>query len=139
MRALLLASVACLAIPMPALAQDAEGDARRVADELNDPVRQAQVAAVAEAMAGAMLDLPVAPMLRAAKQIAGEDPDEVDPDLRVGDVVDPEVAEAPREIAAKLPVMMGAMASMTAALEEMLPRLAEIGQRAREAAERRRY
>jgi hypothetical protein len=139
MRALLLASVACLAIPMPALAQDAEGDANRVADELNDPVRQAQVAAVAEAMAGAMLDLPVAPMLRAAKQIAGEDPDDVDPDLRVGDVVDPEVAEAPREIAAKLPVMMGAMASMTAALEEMLPRLAEIGQRAREAAERRRY
>ncbi|MEO6152965.1 MAG: hypothetical protein ABIT09_04510, partial [Croceibacterium sp.] len=83
-------------------------------------------------------DLPVGPLLRAAATIAGEDPESVDPDTRVRDVIGPEAAAAPRVFAARVPVMMGAMAEMSAALEDMLPRLAEIGERARQAGSRRR-
>ena len=65
-----------------------------------------------------------------AATVAGHDPDYIDPDLRVGDLVGPEAAEAPREFAHRLPQMMGAMAAMAAALEGMIP---EVRERMREA------
>jgi hypothetical protein len=113
----------------PASALAAEGDAARVAEELNDPVRQEQLAVAAEAVAGAVLDMPAGPLLRAAETIAGRDPGNVDPDLRVGDLVGPEAADAPREFAHRLPQMMGAMATMAAAMEAMLPELRAMGDR----------
>ena len=113
--------------PVPALA--APGDAARVAEELNDPVRQEQLATVAEAMTTAVLDMPAAPLLRAAKTIAGDDPDYVDPDLRVGDLVDPDTADAPYEFAHRLPQMMGTLAGLAATLELMLPELRAMGDR----------
>ena len=113
--------------PVPLLA--APADAARVAEELNDPVRQEQLATAAEAMTTAVLDMPAAPLLRAAKTIAGEDPDYVDPDLRVGDLVDPETADAPYEFAHRLPQMMGALATAAATLELMLPELRAMGDR----------
>ena len=113
--------------PVPALA--APGDAARVAEELNDPVRQEQMAAAAEAVTTAVLDMPAAPLLRAAKTIAGENPDYVDPDVRVGDLVGPEAADAPREFAHRLPQMMGAMATMAATMEAMLPEMRAMGDR----------
>ena len=113
--------------PVPALA--APGDAARVAEELNDPVRQEQFATAAEAMATAVLDMPAAPLLRAAKTIAGDDPDYVDPDVRVGDLVDPDTADAPYEFAHRLPQMMGTLAGLAATLELMLPELRAMGDR----------
>jgi len=113
--------------PLPALA--APGDAARVAEELNDPVRQEQMAAAAEAVTTAVLDMPAAPLLRAAKTVAGENPDYVDPDLRVGDLVDPETADAPYEFAHRLPRMMGALAGAAATIETMLPELRAMGDR----------
>lgn len=113
--------------PLPALA--APGDAARAAEELNDPVRQEQMAAAAEAVTTAVLDMPAAPLLRAAKTVAGEDPDYVDPDLRVGDLVGPEAADAPYEFAHRLPQMMGALASAAATMEAMLPELRAMGDR----------
>jgi hypothetical protein len=113
--------------PVPALA--APGDAARVAEELSDPVRQEQMAATAEAATTAMLDIPVGPLLRAAKTIAGEDPEWVDPDLRVGDLVDPETADAPYEFAHRLPQAMAALAGAAATLEAMLPELRAMGDR----------
>jgi len=113
--------------PVPALA--APGEATRVAEELNDPVRQEQIAARAEAVTTAVLDIPAGPLLRAAKTIAGEDPDYIDPDLRVGDLVGPEAADAPYEFAHRLPEMMGALAAATATLEAMLPELRAMGDR----------
>lgn len=137
MQGALLATAAAVLLPVPALAQDT-GETGRLAEELNDPVRQQQMAAVAEAMANVMLEVPVGPLMRAAATMAGEDPEAVDPDLRVADVVGPEAVEAPREIAQRLPQMMGAMAAMSVALEDMLPRLAEIAERVgREARENR--
>jgi hypothetical protein len=113
--------------PLPALA--APGNAARVAEELSDPIVQEQMASVAEAATTAVLDMPVGPLMRAAKTIAGEDPDYVDPDLRVGDVVGPEAADAPREFAHRLPQMMGALAAAAATMEAMLPELRAMGDR----------
>ena len=128
MRIVLPALVAAGALT-PATALAAPGDAARVAEELNDPAVQEQMAAVAEAATTAVLDMPVGPLMRAAKTIAGEDPEWVDPDLRVGDVVGPEAADAPREFAHRLPQMMGAMAAAAATMEAMLPELRAMGDR----------
>jgi hypothetical protein len=133
MRHILLAAAALL--PAPALAQEAGqavgSDAARLAEELRDPARQQQMAAMAQAMTGALLEMPAAPLLRAAREMAGEDPEAIDPDLRIGDVVDPRTAAAPEAFAAQLPRMMSAMAGFAGALEGMLPRLAEVGARMR--------
>jgi len=113
--------------PVSALA--ARGDAARVAEELNDPVRQEQLAAAAEAMTTAVLDMPAGPLMRAAKTIAGEDPDYIDPDLRLGDLVGPEATEMPYQIAHRLPQMMGALATAASTLDLMLPELRAMGDR----------
>lgn len=128
MRIVLPALVAAGALT-PATALAAPGDAARVAEELNDPAVQEQMAAVAEAATTAVLDMPVGPLMRAAKTIAGEDPEWVDPDLRVGDVVGPNAADAPREFAHRLPQMMGALATAAATMEAMLPELRAMGDR----------
>ena len=122
-----LLALAGTLVAHPVLA--AEGDAARMAEVINDPERQAQMIAAAEAMTGAMLDMPAAPLLRAAATMAGKDPEDIDPDLSIGDLVGPEAAEAPREFAQRLPQMAAAMATMAAAFEGMLPQLREMGQR----------
>jgi hypothetical protein len=111
----------------PALA--AEGESARIAEELSDPVVQERMAAAAEVMTEAVLSMPAAPLLRAAETMAGRDPEAVDPDLRVGDLVGPEAADAPREFAHRLPQMMGALATMAATMEAMLPELRAMGDR----------
>jgi hypothetical protein len=128
MRIVLCTLVAAGALaPLPVLAAD--GDARRMAEELNDPARQEQIAATAEVLTDAVLAMPAAPLLRAAETMAGRDPEAVDPDVRVGDLVGPDAAEAPREFAHRLPQMMGAMAAMAATMEAMLPELRAMGDR----------
>ena len=63
------------------------------------------------------------------KTIAGDDPDYVDPDVRVGDLVDPDTADGPYEFAHRLPQMMGTLAGLAATLELMLPQLRAMGDR----------
>jgi hypothetical protein len=116
-------AAACVLLPVPALAEDSE--AGRMAEELSDPARQEQLAVMAETVADVLLSMPAAPMLRAAATVAGEDPEDIDPDLRVGDLVGPEAADAPREFAHRLPQMMGAMAVLAATLEDMVPLMRE--------------
>jgi len=113
--------------PAPALA--AESESARIAEELTDPVVQERMAAAAEVMTEAVLSMPAGPLLRAAETMAGRDPEKVDPDLRVGDLVGPEAADAPREFAHRLPQMMGALATMAATMEAMLPELRAMGDR----------
>lgn len=129
MRSMFVALAAtCACLSAPALASP-ETEAGRVAQDLSDPVRQAQIAGAAAAVSEGVLEMPVAPLARAIAQIEGYDPDYVDPDLRVGDLVDPETANAPREFAARLPQMMGAMAGLAGALEAMLPYWRDLGDR----------
>lgn len=118
---------ACLLLPVPVLASDSE--AGRMAEELADPVRQAQIAGAASAVTETLLQMPAAPIARALAQIEGYDPDYIDPDLRLGDLVDPELADTPREFAYRLPQMMGAMAGLAAAIEGMAPYMRDLGER----------
>ena len=113
--------------PMPVFA--AEDEAARMAEELSDPARQQQIAAAAEAMTAAVLEMPAAPLLRAAATMAGKDAEEVEPDVSVGDLMGPEAAAAPRELAHRLPAMMSAMAIFATAFEAMLPELRAMGER----------
>lgn len=116
-----LFALACAGLPAAALASEPESDTRRMAEELRDPARQAQLAVAAEAVTDAVLSMPAAPVLRALAEIAGHNPDYVHPDLRVGDFVHPDAVEAPREFAHRLPQMMGALAGLAVALEDLVP------------------
>ena len=116
-------AAACALLPASAIAAEPDSETRRAAEELRDPVRQAQIAATAEAVTEAMLSIPVAPLARAVAEVEGENPDYVDPDLRAGDFVDPDTIGASYEFAHRLPQMMGALAGVAVALEEMLPEL----------------
>ena len=128
MRIVLPAVVLAAALaPLPALA--AEGDAARIAEELNDPAKQQQMAAAVEALSAVLLAMPAAPLMRAAATMAGEDPEAIDPDQTVGDLMGPEAAEAPHEFAQRLPVMLGAMATLATTLEAMMPELRAMGDR----------
>jgi len=134
MRALLLSFAALVVLPVPALAQDAPADSHRVARELHDPGTQAMAQATTEAMAGAVLSTPIAPLLRATRELSGEDPRAVPPDLRLGDILPPDAANAPHAFARELPRTMNAMADMSDAIADLTARLAAIGAAARDAA-----
>jgi hypothetical protein len=126
MRIMLTAFAAAAAIAAtPALA--AEGDAARLADELRDPAKQAEIAAMVETMTALMLEMPVAPLLRAKAEMEGTDPEAVDPDLTVRDLAGPEAEAAPREIAVRLPQMMGVLAALAVSFEQMMPQLRAMG------------
>jgi len=140
MRALLLATAALVVLPAPAFAQDAPtADAHRIARQLHDPQAQATAQVATEAMAGAVLDTPIAPLLRATKEMAGEDPRDIPPDLRLGDILPPDAANGPHEFARQLPRTMNAMADMSTAIADLTARLAAIGAAARDAADAGTY
>jgi hypothetical protein len=129
----LLAAAAIALLPVPALAEPDEGEIYEgeissAARELADPVRQEQLGAMAGAVMEAMLEMPAAPLLRAAAQVAGENPEAIHPDTRLADLAGPEAADAPREVAERLPQMMGAMAALAVAFEDMLPHMRAIGE-----------
>ena len=126
---LLIAATAIL-LPAPALAAPDSGDGEisSTARAFADPQRQEELAGAMEAVMEAMLEMPAAPMLRAAAEMAGENPATVDPDTRLADLAGPEAADAPRQVAEKLPQMMGAMAALAVAFEEMLPQMRAIGE-----------
>lgn len=120
-----LAAAAALA-SSPALAT--EDDTAQLAKQLADPDMQAQVAAMAEMMTAVMLDMKVGPLMRAAAEMEGKDPAAVDPGLTVRDLAGPEAADAPHEIAVRVPQMMGALATLAVAMEQMLPQLRAMGE-----------
>lgn len=133
MRFVTLAALAALALPMPALAQD-EADlpaADEAMDEalhqaaraMSDPRRQEQVAVMAEKVLGAMLEMPVGQMLRAAETMSGRDPERIDPDTRLADVAGPDAAEEVAEVSQRVPEMMQTMAAFAFAMDGVLPEL----------------
>src|SRR5690606_11615945 len=105
---LLAAAIALLPAPALAAPDYEDGELSDTAKAFADPQRQEELAGTMRAVMEAMLEMPAAPLLRAAATVAGEDPEAVHPDTRVADLAGPEAAEAPREVAEKLPQMMGA-------------------------------
>ena len=137
-RTLLLALLAAAVAPASASANES-GDLRRVADEMADPQTQQRMARAMGAMAEAMLDMPVGPLLRAADAAGGmREARRLPRDARLGDLAGPDSRRLPRDMARAVPEMMGAMGGMAGAMEAMLPELARVGERMREAMERGR-
>jgi hypothetical protein len=141
-RILILFTAAALAVSsLPLQAQDvsagedAEQVAQRFAEKLSDPDTQQRLTQAVATMSEALLDLPVAPFMRAAAEMAGEDPEEVDPGLTLRQM-SPEAYRVPEEVADKLPRMMGAMAGMAGGMGAMVPALREMAQRMEESIDR---
>ena len=105
----------------PALAKS---DVAQVAEQMRDPQMQGAMAAAVRSMSDAMLDMKIAPLLRAAEAI--RDPDrarDVDPDARLRDYAGDRAEEMPEQLSRRLPAMMGAMGGVAEAVEEMTPAL----------------
>lgn len=133
MRALIAtAALTALVTPSLAAAQDAEESVAEIEQTLGNPATQAAVAEGMAAASEALLDVPLAPLARAVKQAAGEDPDEVDPDMTLRRV-SPESEDVPGKVRESLPRMMGAMGSMAGGMGAMMPALREMAERMRAA------
>lgn len=118
------AFAACALIAAPAAAQP---ESARVAESLSDPRLQSAAAAAARAMSEAMLDLRVAPLVKAAEAL--RDPEfarAVDPDLTLGEIAGPRAAQVPDELSRRVPGMMGAMGAMAGTVDAMAPALMEM-------------
>jgi hypothetical protein len=131
------AALIALAAPLPALAQTSETEAATAEIErtLGDPATQEAMAEGMAAASEALLDVPLAPLARAVKQAAGENPDEVDPDMTLRNV-SPEAEDVPHKVRESLPRMMGAMAGMAGGMGAMIPALREMADRMRAAVAR---
>ncbi|MGX7896794.1 hypothetical protein [Tsuneonella sp. HG222] len=128
MRKILPIAVLAAVMFAPAAAADpAEEDLARASEEMRDPARQEQMGRMAEAVMGAMLDMPVGKLLQAAATVAGEDEAGIDPDTTLAEVAGPDAEDAPREFARAMPRMMDAMGALTDALGTMMPELRRAG------------
>jgi hypothetical protein len=128
----LLASAALTALafaPAAALAKE-QRPLGRVIEELNDPDRQDQLAGALEGLAEALLDVRVAPFMKAIDRAApGSAPRDIDPDATLADMAGPGARDMPRELGDKLPMMMGMMGTMAGEMEGMLPELEAMAKR----------
>lgn len=131
-----ITALVALAAPLPALAQvsDAEIATAEVEATLKDPVAQAAIAEGMAAASEALLDIPLAPLAKAVAEAAGDNPDDVDPDMTLRSV-SPEAQDAPDRVRESLPRVMGAMGSMAGGMGAMIPALREMADRMRAAVE----
>ena len=118
--------------PIPAMARDKDID--RTIGQLSDPRTQTAAAAAMAAFSEALLDIKMAPFARAMDAAGGAAGDReaarsIDPDATLGEMLGPEAARLPRELSAKVPEMMGAMAGMAGAIEAMVPELEAMARR----------
>ena len=125
-RSLALAAPLAL-LTAPAHAAD-DSELAPLIETLSDPARQQSLAQTLAVLSEAFLDLPLAPMARAAAQAAGEDPEAIDPDMTLRQIA-PDAERVPEELSARVPEMMGAMAGMAQGMEAMLPALRQMAER----------
>ena len=119
-----LSAVAALGVGLsaPAVAQG-----RPLADvsaAMRDPLTQQRMAGAVRAMSDALLDLRVAPLLKAIEAVEGGSTDAVDPELSLRDYAGPDAERVPRELSRRLPETMDALGEVTAAFEAALPAFA---------------
>ncbi len=121
--------------PRPDYTRDmAPGD---LAERMSDPETQDRMADAVGGMSEAMLDISLAPFARALDAAGDhEAADELGRHATLRDVARPDAERVPREMARRVPEMMGAMGGMASAMERMLPELARAGEEMRGAAER---
>ena len=134
---ILTAALLAIAAPVAASAQDAEGTAAEVERALGDPATQEAMAEGMAAASEALLDVPLAPLAKAVARAAGEDPEDVDPNMTLRST-SPAADDVPSRVRQELPRVMGAMAGMAGGMGAMVPALREVAERMREAVERAR-
>ena len=141
-----LAAASLVAMPLPAFAQvagdyedaadydDAEyaepeidpADLESLSATLSDPETQAKLAVMMRALTGMMMDMKVAPIARAAAEMAGEDTEAIDPDTTLREYAGEEAEDMPDRVQEELPAMLERMAGMTGLFENMIPLLREM-------------
>ena len=141
MRRFLLTALAGAAVlaPAPLLAQDAGSDAplaledqdapfSDMAERIQDPEQQRQMALMLRTMSEVLLDMPLAPLMESMREMTGEDAPEVDPDTTLRSM-SPQAERIPEEIEKNLPRALDAMGSMAEAMEKMMPALQQMAER----------
>lgn len=136
---ILPAAAAALVLPAPAFAQDAYDDAPEAAapltdlgERMKDPERQREMALMLQAMTEVLLDMPIAPLAQAAADMAGEQADDIDPDLTLRHMA-PDAGRVGEEVARTVPRAMQAAGAMAEGFAAMTPMLREMAERMREA------
>jgi hypothetical protein len=129
---------ASLGLALAALAPNAAlargNEMGRVADELSNPKNQRAVAGMMEAMSEMLLSMKVAPLAKAMEQMGNRETARSIPrNATLADLAGPEARRMPREISQKVPMMMGAMAGMSEAMEAMLPQLEAMAEKMKNA------
>ena len=147
MRKFVLSALAAsvVAAPPPLLAQD-EGDADAplaleepgedfsgMAERFKDPEQQRQMALMLRTMSEVLLDMPLAPLMEAMGEMAGEDAPQVDPGATLRSMA-PQADRVPEEIEKNLPRALDAMGSMAEAMEKMMPALKDMAERMKDVA-----
>lgn len=131
-------AAAALAAPAPLLAQDAElpplelaeEDEADLAEKFSDPEYQRQTALMVRTMTEVLLDMPLAPLMEAVGEMAGEDTPKVDPDATLRSLA-PGASRVPEQVERNLPRAMETIGSMAEALEAMKPALQDMAERMR--------
>ena len=133
------AAAALVLAPVPAFARPPETEMGAMADKLSDPALQGRMAATLAALSEAMLNIRMAPFAKAMRDMGdAKAARDIDEHTTLGDLAGPDARKMPREMARKVPAMMGAMAGMAGAMEQMLPEFAKIAETMKDAAERGR-
>ena len=115
------ALAALAAAPGGALAKSPSGS--KVAEEMRDPVNQAVMSGAVRALSEALLDIKLAPFVKAIEAAHGNDPRDIDPDMTLRDYAGPEAERMPYEMSRRLPALMDATGEMAGAFEASLPAL----------------
>lgn len=136
---LLPAAIAlALSLPAPVFAQDEpyveERTASDITRRLEDPMTQYMVAGAIAAMGKSLLDMPIEPFVRAIRSAGGTDAvRDLPPDARLGDIAGPEADELPGKVMERVPRMMGSMAGISGAFEDLMPEIEAMARRMKDA------
>ena len=85
-----------------------------------------------QAMTQVLLDVPIAPLAKAAADMAGEKAEDIDPTLTLRKMA-PDAGEVSKQVGRNLPHAMDAMSSMAEGLAAMAPTLRQMAERMKNA------
>ena len=125
-----------LALPASAIAHEnaptAAAPLAELGEQMRDPARQREMALMLQAVTEVLLDMPIAPLAQAAADMAGEQADDIDPDLTLRQMA-PDAGRVGEEVARTVPHAMQAAGAMAEGFAAMTPMLREMAERMREA------
>ncbi len=126
--ALGLAAIAALSLSTPVQAREA--GIEQATRALSDPAMQHRMGDMLAALAGALMELDVAPLVDAVDQAQGKHKAKRNRHgMKLGDLAGPEARSAPEAVRRAAPQVMGQMAGMAGAMEAMLPQLEAMGEK----------